>query len=194
MWNDNLNSALGSKNFQLIADPKQAMEAFMSGLEVANAKNFKKSGNKVRINTEPNRPWWNVKCRKLVKRAQEALTEWKRNPLSTEKRAAWRKAEALKKRGIIAAKREAWKEYITGLGPQDQPKLWSFVKCMLGKGSNGSINGTEIQWNGITTDDPKEKSEIFADIFIKAHPANIPPNPQFEEQTYAQISSETTAE
>jgi hypothetical protein len=46
----------------------------------------------------------------------------------------WKKAEAEKRKLIIAAKRHAWSTFVSNLGPNGQPKMWSFVKNMVENG------------------------------------------------------------
>jgi hypothetical protein len=94
--------------------------------------------------------------------------------MSLTLRAEWKKAEAIKKRHIIAAKKDAWSSFISNLGPQDQPRLWSFTRSMLGKGSNLSPDGTPITYNGSTTNCPKEKADLFLNRFSSVFPSNIP--------------------
>ncbi|KAK4013853.1 hypothetical protein OUZ56_026406 [Daphnia magna] len=61
------------------------------------------------------------------------------------------KAEAKKKKGILAAKRQAWTNFISDLGPKDQTKMWSFVKSMTDKGTDPTPDGQPINNNGMAT-------------------------------------------
>ncbi len=47
-------------------------------------------------------------------------------------RIEWSRAEARKKKVIMAAKRQAWAHLVSELGTKDQTKMWSFVKAMQG--------------------------------------------------------------
>ncbi|EFX63481.1 hypothetical protein DAPPUDRAFT_268353 [Daphnia pulex] len=159
------------------------------GLNGANEKCFKKSKPSRARNSEPSRPWWNAECNTLVKNARTALKNWCKSPTSLHLRTEWKKAEALKKRHIIKAKKEAWSSFISNLGPQDQPRLWTFTKSMLGKGSNLSPDGPLISNNNTTINSPKEKADLFLDRFSSVYPANLPTNDHF----YATINSNITS-
>lgn len=76
--------------------------------------------------------------------------------------------------------KETWKAFITA-GPRDQPKMWSFVKCMLEKGCNLSPDSTEIRISEKLTDDPREKEELFLEIFSKIHTTGKPHKEEFED-------------
>ena len=67
--------------------------------------------------------------------------------------------------------------------------MWSFVKCMAGRGVNHSPDGTSITVDGVSIDDPLRKSDIFAEHFSKVFPPNIPPNPQFQQAIMSSIQS-----
>ena len=69
---------------------------------------FKKPAPSSLPSKEPHRPWWNSACETAVKNVKQAEREWRRSPLSSEKRAEWKKADAVKKSLIIAAKKHAW--------------------------------------------------------------------------------------
>lgn len=104
-------------------------------------------------------------------------------------RTEWRKAEARKKKRIISAKREAWSSFINKLDPQKQPQVWSFVKVMLGKGTNLSPDGTTIKVNETTFNTPKEKAELFLDLFSSAYPSNIPENCGYQSMINSRMTS-----
>ncbi|KZS04645.1 Uncharacterized protein APZ42_032370 [Daphnia magna] len=187
-WNENLDASLKNKCFHQITNPEKAMEEFTESLEEANKKNFKKTGLIKPTNAEPDRPWWNTNCKNLVQTAREAYNKWKKAPLSPGKRDEWKKAEARKKKGIITAKREAWKVFITKLGSRDQPKMCSFVNCMLGKGINLSPDATEIRNNEVPINDPKEKAELFLEIFSKSYTTGVQHKNLYEELINARMA------
>nr|CAH0112720.1 unnamed protein product [Daphnia galeata] len=74
----------------------------------------------------------------------------------------------------------AWSSFISNLGTQEQPRLWSFTKSMIGKGSNLSPDGTPILSNNTQVNCPAKKVELFLDHFMSVFPANIPINSHFE--------------
>jgi hypothetical protein len=136
----------------------------------ANDKFFKKSNPARSRNSETTRPWWDAKCYTLLKNARSALKKWCNSPMSLTLRAEWKKAEAIKKRHIIAAKKEAWSSFISNLGPQDQPRLWSFTRSMLGKGFNLSPDGTPITYNGSTTNQKKRPTSSSTASVMSSRP------------------------
>jgi hypothetical protein len=85
----------------------------------------------------------------------------------------WKKVEAEKRKLIISAKQHAWSNFVSSLGPNDQPKMWIFVKNMVGNGSNSYADGHSIQDNGITYSTPQEKAEVFRNKLGSIHPKNI---------------------
>jgi exonuclease III len=187
-WNHALDSALTEVKFLDIVSPESITAAFLTGMNRANGKFFKKSNPARSRSSEPTRPWWDAKYHTLVKNARSALKKWCKSPTSLTLRTEWKKAEAIKKRHIIAAKKEAWSSFISNLGPQDQSRLWSFTRSMLGKGSNLSPDGIPITYNGNTTNCPKEKADLFLDRFSSVFPSNIPPEDHLEAFIISSIS------
>ena len=95
------------------------------------------------------------------------MKKWCNSPTSLTFRSEWKKTEAIKKRHIIAAKKEAWSSFISNLGPQDQPRLWSFTRSMLGKGSNLSPDGAPIMYNGTTINCLKENTDLVHNSMLR---------------------------
>ena len=139
----------------------------MDSIIAASDTIFKKPAPSSLPPKEPRRPWWNSACETAVKNVKQAEKEWRRSPLSSEKRAAWKKADAVKKRLIIAAKKHAWESFIEKLNPQDgQKTTWSFMKAMIGSGNNGLANIPPlINPGSAPTSSTSEKANIFLDLF-----------------------------
>ncbi|EFX71955.1 hypothetical protein DAPPUDRAFT_111204 [Daphnia pulex] len=129
-WNLHIEENLRQRNFINITDPEDAIATFSECIETSNTRYFKKTNPNVNANVtkNPTRPWWNESCQDVVKKARKAFREWRVSPLSLAKRMEWKKAEAEKWKFIIVAKRHAWSTFVSNLGPNDQPKMWSFVK------------------------------------------------------------------
>jgi hypothetical protein len=49
--------------------------------------------------------------RRKSQKNRKGLAFWRKSFMSSEKRLEWKKAEAIKKRLIISAKKSAWSEY-----------------------------------------------------------------------------------
>jgi hypothetical protein len=113
-------------------DPEVAVESFTRGLGRANQKHFKKSNPERSLQEEPRRPWWDDRRADAVKNARKLFRAWRNSPLSMAARIEWSRAEARKKKVIMAAKRQAWAHLVSELGTKDQTKMWSFVKAMQG--------------------------------------------------------------
>jgi hypothetical protein len=135
-WNLNIEENLRLCNFINITDPEDAIATFSEFIETSNTRYFKKTNPNVNANVtkNPTRPWWNESCQDVMKKARKAFREWRVSPLSLAKRMEWKKAEAEKRKLIIAAKRHAWSTFVSNLGPNGQPKMWSFVKNMVENG------------------------------------------------------------
>jgi hypothetical protein len=141
-WNKRLEELLKSQNFSAIPDPVTATTVFTDGLEASNEQFFRRTSPSCRTTHKgPARPWWDEECKTAVKEAHRAFGEWRDSPISTTKREEWRKAEARKRRTIITAQKNAWSTFIANLGPNDQPKMWAFVRNMVGNGSDASATG-----------------------------------------------------
>jgi hypothetical protein len=139
----------------------------MYAITAANEKNFKKTTPSLHPPKEPRRPWWNQECESAVEKVKQAEREWRRSPLSSDKRSAWKKADAAKKRLIISAKRNAWKLFISNLNPQDgQRTAWSFMKAMIGRSNNciAAIPPLKNLQDALTTS-TDEQANIFLDLF-----------------------------
>jgi hypothetical protein len=118
---------------------------FTDGLEASNEQFFRRTSPSCRTTHKgPARPWWDEECKTAVKEASRAFREWRDSPKSTTKREEWRKAEARKRRTIITTKKNAWSAFIANLGPNDQQKMWAFVRNMVGNKSDASATGQAL--------------------------------------------------
>jgi hypothetical protein len=86
-------------------------------------------------------------------------------------------------KGILTTIKQAWTKFINELGLGDQPRMWTFVKSIVGKGSPQSPDDRSIKINGVTTNDPSEKAQAFLDQFSAVHLTDIPYNLRYEETT-----------
>ena len=192
-WNKRLEELLTSQNFFDITDPATATTVFTNGLEASNEQFFRRTNPSCRAShTGPARPWWDEECKTAAKEARRAFREWRDSPISTTKREEWRKAEARKRRTIITSKKNAWSTFIANLGPNDQPKMWAFVRNMVGNGSDASATGQALKSGGHTFQTPQEKAALFLDRFSSVHPRNIANNRHFEAEISNKIRSRTT--
>jgi hypothetical protein len=188
-----LEELLTSQNFFDITDPATATTVFTNGLEASNEQFFRRTNPSCRASHKgPARPWWDEECKTAVKEARRAFREWRDSPISTTKREEWRKAEARKRRTIITSKKNAWSTFIANLGPNDQPKMWAFVRNMVGNGSDVSATGQALKSGGHTFQTPQEKAALFLDRFSSVHPRNIANNRHFEAEISNKIRSRTT--
>jgi hypothetical protein len=113
-YNHHLSNTLREANFLGSQDPKKAYTTFMTN--IANSSCFRKSTPSQTARQEPSRTWWNDDCNTVVKNAHQAFKPWCKSLFLTELRAEWKKAEAIKKRHIISAKKAAWSSFISTLG------------------------------------------------------------------------------
>lgn len=107
----NINEILENAKFSRIESSVStysvfsAYSVFYDTLSEVSNRLFSKSKQTPKIHPEPRRPWWDSKCNAVVHQARRALREWQSAPLSVQKREAWHKAEAVKRRYINSAKR-----------------------------------------------------------------------------------------
>ncbi len=192
LWNSDLSNHLDKKSFTSISDPASASQTLTNEILLVSNKFFRKRTPPSKPKSEPGRPWWSEECSQLVKATRKAFRLWRDSPTSSEKRAEWCKAEAIKKKTIIRAKRAAWVSVLSSLNPSGgQSQLWSFTKSMLGRGSIIPINGSAIMTNNKTIDSPSEKALIFLDLFGSISPTNIPRNAYYSSRIDSAISSRT---
>jgi hypothetical protein len=166
-WNADLTHHLAATSFKDQTVPNQIFDSFMYAITAANEKNFKKTTQSLHPPKEPRHPWWNQECESAVEKVKQAEREWRRSPLSSDKRSAWKKADAAKKRLIISTKRNTWKLFISNLNPQDgQRTAWSFMKAMMGRGNNciAAIPPLKNLQDALTTS-TDEQANIFLDLF-----------------------------
>ncbi len=194
-WNKHIEKTLTNANFSSITAPEPAYQLFRDAILDASNIIFSKSQPNKSLKAEPCRPWWNADCKRAVASARKALSLWRTDPCSKEKRAAWQKEDAIKRKIIIQAKKLSWEDFITSLNPQEShKKMWSFVKSMTGR-SGQSLSCKALKTdNGSIITDPVEKVNIFLDTFFDEteHPRN--PDPVIlKEIEKASCSSETTS-
>jgi hypothetical protein len=171
-WNKDLEDTLSTKSFQELSDPKSMYDIFTDSIQSSSKKLFRLSHPCAKSPKEPRRPWWNNDCQEAVAAAKKAEKEWRKNPLSSEKRAAWKKAT--KKRLVIKSKKQAWTTFISNLNPQDgQRAIWTFMKSMIGRGNNSIPIAPSITTpNGDKLTSINDIADNFLDLFSR------PPNPQ----------------
>jgi hypothetical protein len=180
-WNKRLEELLKSQNFTEITDLDTATTVFTDGLDTSNERFFRRTSPSCSTTHKgPARPWWDEECNTAVKGARRAFKEWRDSPISTTKREEWIKAEARKRRTIITSKNNAWSAFIANLGPNDQPKMWAFVRNMVGNESDTSSTGQALKSGGKIFQTPQEKADLFLDRFSSLHPRNIADNRYFE--------------
>ncbi|KAI9556127.1 hypothetical protein GHT06_018700 [Daphnia sinensis] len=192
-WNKCIQDFLTSQKFENITDPEAKTKIFTDGIEKGNNQCFRKTNpaRQPKTHKGPARPWWNEACLKAVKEARKFFREWKDSPLSLNKREAWKKAEAKKRRIILTAKKQAWSTFITSLGPNDQQRMWSFVKNMVGNGADPSAADRAIVADGTTLFTPQEKAELFVNRFSRVHPKDIANNSYFKTTIDRKIATYT---
>ncbi|KZS06599.1 Uncharacterized protein APZ42_029899, partial [Daphnia magna] len=193
LWNQQIENQFCNRDFYSINVPQVVTATFIEAIDSGNILCFKKTNpsRQPYKGQDPARPWWNATCQKLVKEARRAFRVWKEAPLCPNKRTEWKKAEAKKRKTIISAKKLAWTTFVSSLGPNDQPKMWSFVKNMVGKGSIPAVEGYSIRMNNKNHNTPEEKPELFLSIFSGVHPSGIPKNSLLESRIVNGLIAQT---
>jgi hypothetical protein len=144
-WNKRLEELPKSQNFIEITDSATATTVFTDGLEASNEQSFRRTSPSCRVSHKgPAHSWWDEECMTAVKEASRAFREWRYSPKSTSKREEWRKAEARKRRPSSRPKRMHGQPSLLTLGPNDQPKMWAFVRNMVGNGSDAFATGQAL--------------------------------------------------
>ena len=193
-WNEQLATQLRNLNFTSLTEPEPAYTYFYDALLQSSNKNFRKSSSTPRSRPEPRRPWWDKKCNMVVNAARKAYRKWRDSPLSVEKRENWKKAEAVKRRHIIQAKKDSWKTHLTNLDICDDPsKLWNFVRGMLGKKISGNPldNAVLKDLEGREYHSAQEKAGLILEAFSRNFSTLIPNNDFYETAISTSIASPT---
>jgi hypothetical protein len=125
--------------------------------------------------------------RRKSQKNRKGLAFWRKSFMSSEKRLEWKKAEAIKKRLIITAKKSAWSTIINNLNPQSNNNhVWPFMRAMIGQGNNCIPIAPAIQKsNGVSLTAPKDIADSFLDFF--SNPPDSQSNYSIEEATLAPI-------
>ena len=111
-----------------------------------------------------------------------------------EERRNWKKAEAVKRRHIIQAKKDSWKAHLTNLDICDDPsKLWNFVRGMLGKKISGNPldNAVLKDLEGREYHSAQEKAGLILEAFSRNFSTLIPNNDFYETAISTSIASPT---
>ena len=177
-WNSDLSKALNDLSFSSISDPVSAFPIFTREILISSNRHFRKRNPFPKPKPESCRPWWSEECKNLIKEARVAFRNWRDAPLSPEKRAAWCKAEAKKRKLINQAKNKSWSLVRSNLNSvTDLPKLWSFTKAMLGRGSQNPTDVAALKVDGNLISSPEDKAKILRDLYGSFSPTNIASNP-----------------
>ncbi len=130
-------------------DAAEAMIRFTMVMNKSNNLHFKKTKPITEKHGEQSRPWWDKECNRPVKK----------HPKS-----------ALRRNISFQQKRKPERHSSPTSVPKTNRGFISFVKCMAGKGTNISTDGTAINTNGGIISSPKEKTDVFLHQFGSASP------------------------
>ena len=129
LWNAHLYEKLKTQKLTAISNPKRAYNTFYRTLINTTNKFFKPPKKKNRREA-PN--WWNADCKKALAAARKARRKWLKNPFSITLKTHLNRAEAVKKRTILRAKRESWLKYLKSLETTKNPKeFWNYVRRVI---------------------------------------------------------------
>jgi ribonuclease HI/endonuclease/exonuclease/phosphatase family metal-dependent hydrolase len=164
-WNQLIQVGLEERCFEQITAPNHAYEAFTETLMTASKSCFRKTKPQV-SNREPGRPWYSPECKKQVAIARRTQKEWLKDPLNVQKRMAWNRAEAKKKKMILKEKRNNVSNFVGNLPLKAKPaEAWSYIKCMFGNGNTTSIQATCIVDNNRQISSASDKASAFREVF-----------------------------
>ncbi|XP_042875057.1 uncharacterized protein LOC122255192 [Penaeus japonicus] len=122
-----------------------------------------KFNNENRID-KPNKPWWNNKCKEIIKKRNKAYNKWKKKP-NKENQIEYKTLLAKAKQIIDKEKKESWEKFCTSLSFTTPPKtIWNFIKKMNGKTSKMDY---PIIINNQPISDQLKKTEIFSKEYQK---------------------------
>lgn len=166
-WNSEISRILVDNGFLDILDPLEKYSLFRDAILDASKLCFSITKPESHKKQEPARPWWNEDVKRKVALARKAFKQWRLDPCSDSKRAAWSVAEAIKRKTILRARRDSWAIFVSNLNPQNGRKLmWAFIKAMNGRGWSSPVaQNIRINQHSVTND-PKIMAETFLNSFF----------------------------
>ncbi len=166
-WNSTIEASLNLVNFTSICDPTLVDAHFNDAVISSSSKFFSSNTSSCTHAKEPVRPWWNSDCQKTVALYRRARSRWIASPCQSTL-LHLKKAEAIKKRTILQAKRDSWSSHLSSLSLAGNPKkLWRFCKTMLGSQSNFPLSKQYqiVDSHGTGVLNSADKAAIFLDQF-----------------------------
>ncbi|KAK4003876.1 hypothetical protein OUZ56_005627 [Daphnia magna] len=152
---------------------EQAMEEFTESLDRANKKKLQENGTQQINKRRTRQTMVEHELQNPGTNSKRSLQQMEESPTLTGKTKRMEESRSTEEKMHYNREKGSLEIFITELGSRDQPKMWSFVKCMLGKGINLSPDTAEIRNNEDPIDDPKEKAELFLEIFSKSYTTRV---------------------
>ena len=151
----------------------------------------KGKGTRVRV------PWFNDTCKQARMERRRLLRRFRSEPNIVNK-IAYNKAKAQAKRIFKKAKKDSWRQYVSGLNSgTPATKVWKAMRKIKGKGNSAPVHHLNV--NGQLVTDGKEIADNLADSIQKCsseqnYSAEFKRTKRREESTILDFSSDNQEE
>ena len=178
-WNEGIEAKLEAYQLNQLP-PEMAYEKWHTAIMEVSHNTFRLTPATARNAKEPGKIWFNDVCRVAIREAKEARRMYQARRVC---RGQWSRAEAVKKRTILRAKREAHAKFINSLNVNNScTARWNYVKAMMGASSSSTGGvGTIVSNGGDPVTNLADKAELFADQFFPPSAA-LEDNPAFQQE------------
>ena len=141
-------------------DERGGLDSFSATLLSIAAETIPKTST---IPKRPRNPWFDGECKKAINARKKAERKFHRRP-TAENLQIFKIRRARARRIINAAKRQSWKDFVSGISSRTpMKKVWSMVRKVKGKGGDPRVQHLHIGTDIVTT--PAEIAEKLADTF-----------------------------
>ena len=159
-------------------------QCIYSAIINANETFFKPGKPKSKTNPEPERPWWNLECKKITAAVRRAYSKWKKSPCTTTK-CELNRLESIQKKIILKNRDKQWQEFTYQLNHRtNKPSktVWKFINSMLGNNNNAQSYSFPITYDqNNSIDDDATKAEYFVTQFSDQNDDQNTDDPEEEE-------------
>ncbi|XP_063608750.1 uncharacterized protein LOC134782964 [Penaeus indicus] len=114
---------------------------------------------------KPSKPWWNKKCKEIIKQRNKAFNRWRKNPNDIN-RYEFKKLQTKARTIIETEKKNSWENFCSSLDfNTPSRKIWKFIKKLDGK---NRTNTYPLIVNNLPIQDTEQKLEVLKGEFQKS--------------------------
>lgn len=111
---------------------------------------------------KPTKPWWNKKCKEVIKQRNKSFNKWRKNP-NEKNRIEYKKLQIIARDTIEKEKRTSWSNFCHSLDFRTPTKkIWNFIKKLSG---SNRINNYPLIDNDQPIQETKKKLKLLKEEF-----------------------------